>query len=62
MSIGQCEFLVGEFPYDTARFGKLGNIEAPDCQAWQRIDERKEKKIGDVAKRGAASRARDDGS
>ena len=42
MSIRQCEFLVGEFPYDTARFGKLGNIEAPDCQAWQRIDERKE--------------------
>ena len=39
MSIRQCEFLVGEFPYDTARFGKLGNIEAPDCQIWERINE-----------------------
>ena len=41
-SLCQREFLVREIPYGTARFGKLGNIEAPDCQAWQRIDERKE--------------------
>ena len=42
MGIRQREFLVREFPYDTARFGKLGDIEAPDCQAWQRINEREE--------------------
>jgi hypothetical protein len=39
MSIRQREFLVEEFPHNAPRFGKLGDIEAPDCQAWQRIDE-----------------------
>jgi hypothetical protein len=42
MSIRQRELLVREFPYDTAGLGKLGSIEAPDCKAGQRINEREE--------------------
>ena len=39
MSIRQRQFPVLAFSYNTTRFPKLGNIEAPDCQIWERINE-----------------------